>query len=72
MEENLERAKVMEVERPHKHRYYHPSVGYGNFIKEYNGSHGRGLVIQLDNGRQWFAPIEEFKLVIPEAKSRLF
>lgn len=44
-------------------RYYHPCVGYGDFIKEYNGRYGKGLIIRLDNGREWFAPINEFTRV---------
>lgn len=44
-------------------RYYHPLVGYGDFVKEYNGRYGVGLIIRLDNGREWFAPINEFTRV---------
>jgi len=41
-------------------RYYHPCVGYGDFVREYRGLYGLGLVIRLDDGREWFAPINEF------------
>ena len=44
-------------------RYYHPCVGYGDFVREYNGPYGLGLIIRLDNGREWFAPINEFTRV---------
>lgn len=44
-------------------RYYHPCVGVGLFVKEYIGTYGRGLVIKLKNGREWFAPINEFTLI---------
>jgi len=44
-------------------RYYHPCVGYGDFVREYNGLYGLGLIIKLDNGREWFAPINEFTRV---------
>ena len=44
-------------------RYYHPCVGFGVFVKEYIGIYGRGLVIKLENGRKWFAPINEFTLI---------
>jgi hypothetical protein len=44
-------------------RYYHPLVGTGDFIREYHGIYGKGLIIRLDNGREYFAPINEFSLV---------
>lgn len=44
-------------------RYYHPCVGYGDFVREYRGLYGLGLVIRLDDGREWFAPIHEFTRV---------
>ena len=44
-------------------RYYHPCVGYGDFVREYKGRDGAGLIIRLDNGREWFAPINEFTRV---------
>ena len=44
-------------------RYYHPCVGYGDFVREYNGRYGLGLIIRLSNGREWFAPINEFTRV---------
>lgn len=44
-------------------RYYHPCVGVGLFVKEYIGIYGSGLVIKLENGREWFAPINEFTLI---------
>lgn len=44
-------------------RYYHPCVGYGDFVREYKGRDGSGLIIRLDNGREWFAPINEFTRV---------
>ena len=44
-------------------RYYHPCVGVGLFVKEYIGRYGKGLVIKLENGREWFAPINEFTLI---------
>ena len=44
-------------------RYYHPCVGYGDFVLEYNGRYGLGLIIRLSNGREWFAPINEFTRV---------
>ena len=44
-------------------RYYHPCVGYGDFVREYNGCYGLGLIIRLENGREWFAPINEFTRV---------
>lgn len=33
-------------------RYYHPCVGYGDFVLEYNGRYGSELIIKLDNGTQ--------------------
>ena len=44
-------------------RYYHPCVGSGDFVREYNGRYGLGMIIKLDNGREWFAPINEFTRV---------
>ena len=44
-------------------RYYHPCIGYGDFVREYKGRDGAGLIIRLDNGREWFAPINEFTRV---------
>ena len=44
-------------------RYYHPCVGYGDFVREYKGRDGAGLIIRLDNGREWSAPINEFTRV---------
>lgn len=44
-------------------RYYHPCAGYGDFVKEYKSRYGLGLIIRLDNGREWFAPINEFTRV---------
>jgi len=45
-------------------RYYHPSVGVGDYVKEYSGIYGKGLIIRLSNGREWFAPINEFTRII--------
>ncbi len=45
-------------------RYFHPAVGCGDFIKKYNGKYGMGMIIRLDNGREWFAPISEFTPVV--------
>lgn len=42
-------------------RYYHPLVGCGEFVREYVGYYGPGIIIRLDNGREWFAPKNEFK-----------
>ena len=39
------------------------TVGYGDFVREYNGRYGLGLIIRLDNWREWFAPINEFTRV---------
>jgi hypothetical protein len=44
-------------------KYYHPSVGEGEFVNQYIGKHGRGLIIRLPNGREWFAPAHEFTKV---------
>ena len=43
--------------------YFHPAVGFGDFVKEYDGLFGRGLIIRLNNGQKWFAPVNEFTLV---------
>ena len=44
-------------------RFYHPCVGYGDFVREYNVPYGLWLIIRLDNGREWSAPINEFTRV---------
>lgn len=40
--------------------YFHPLVGCGKLVKEYNGIYGEGIVVVLANRREWFAPKNEF------------
>lgn len=56
-------SSVESAKRPAKRRYFHPCVGYGDYVREYDGPYGKGLIIRLDNGREWFAPIHEFTRV---------
>lgn len=44
-------------------RYKHIIGIEGIFVKFYRNRFGDGMVIKLDNGREYFAPINEFKLV---------
>ncbi|RUP38246.1 MAG: hypothetical protein EKK63_12765 [Acinetobacter sp.] len=53
-------------------RYFHPLVGEGDFIRESFGSRGRILIIRHDNGKEWYAPYNEFKQVISSEKNATF
>lgn len=61
--EQIKHSTAADSKPPVVCRYYHPCVGYGDLVKEYNGRYGLGLVIRLYNGREWFAPISEFTRV---------
>lgn len=44
-------------------RYKHITGIEGEFVRFYKGRFGDGMVIKLDNGKEYFAPINEFTLV---------
>ena len=45
-------------------RYEHVLTGLvGTFVKFYRNRYGEGIIIKLDNGREYFAPVNEFRLI---------
>lgn len=45
-------------------RYVHILTGkVGTFVKEFRNPYGRAMIIKLDNGREWYAPYNEFRLL---------
>ena len=41
--------------------YYHPEAGYGKFIRRFNNPiYGESIIIELKDGRQYYAPSIEF------------
>lgn len=43
-------------------KYKHISGVIGTFVKFYRNKFGEGIVIKLDNGKEFFAPLNEFKI----------
>ena len=45
-------------------RYVHVLSGkVGTFVKEFRNQYGDAIIIKLDNGREYYAPKHEFKLL---------
>lgn len=44
-------------------RYKHITGIEGVFVKFYRNRFGEGMLIKLDNGREYFAPVDEFILI---------
>jgi len=44
-------------------RYRHKTGIEGIFVRFYKGRFGEGMVIKLDNGGEYFAPVNEFVLI---------
>lgn len=46
-------------------KYVHILTGLvGTFVKEFKNYYGQAMIIQLDDGREYYAPKKEFKKLI--------